>query len=188
MDQLLTTEQQARLDACLAGAIVQPWHLVRTQPFLKHLSVTIEARSDDLELPHRPIQMRRQQYVEIGIGRGSYLTVPSADDLRSQISQGWLERRTQVEGIPAAAFAPFVPYARADWTLFLNLPENEQCRYSAIDADRPNPFVECKAKRGEYTISLTFPHDAIMHLPSVFASARPLIHQVTSCFDLTKEM
>lgn len=188
MDQLLSTAQRARLDACLAQAVTSPWRLVRTQAFVKNLSVTIEARSDDLELPHRQNQMRRQQYVEIGIGRGSHSIIASGEELQSQISQGLLAPRAEVAGLPAAAFEPFVPYARADWTLFLNIPGDEQCRYSVVDADRPNPFVECKAKRGEYTVSLTFPHDAIAHLPRVFAVARPLIHQVTSCLDQTKEM
>lgn len=188
LDQLLSPARSAKLDACLAQAVTPPWHLVRTQPFVSHLSVTIEARSADLVLPHRPIQMRRQQYVEIGIGRGSYLPVPSAADLQSQISQGWLKPRTEVQGIPAPTFAPFVPYARADSTLFLNLPADEHCRYRAADTDLPNPFVECKAKRGEYTVNLTFPHDAIAHLPRVFAAARPLMTQVISCFDRTQEM
>jgi hypothetical protein len=188
MDQLLSPARSAKIDACLAQAVTPPWHLVRTQPFVGHLSVTIEARSADLGLPHRPTQMRRQQYVEIGIGRGSHFPVPSAADLQSQISQGWLEPRADVEGIPAAAFAPFVPYARTDTTLFLNLSADEHCRYRAADKDFPNPFVECQAKRGEYTVSLTFPHDAIAHLPRVFAAVRPLMTQVISCFDLTKEL
>lgn len=188
MDQLLSTAQRARLDACLAQAITPPWQLVRSQPFVKNLSVTIEARTDDLQLPHRPLEMRRQQFVELGIGRGSNFPMPSSAELQSQISQGLLVPRAEIAGVPAAEFEPFVPYTHADWIWFLNIPGDEQCRYSTIDIDRPNPFVECKARRGEYTVSLTFPHDAIVQLPRVFAAARPIIQQVTSCFDLTKEM
>jgi hypothetical protein len=187
MTNSLSPTRRARLDACLAQAVLPPWRVVRTQPFEKNLSVTIEARSEDLQLPHRQIQMRRQQYVELGIGQASLYTMPSAEQRRSQIASGVLQARSEVVGIAAAEFAPFVPYQDADVTLFLNIAGQEQCRYRAVESDRPNPFVECLAERDGYTVSLKFPHDAIAHLPRVFADARSLVTRVISCFDLAKD-
>ena len=187
MDQLLSSTHRAKLDACLAQAVTPPWRLVSTQPFAKHLSVTIEARSDELELPHRPIQMRQQQYVEIVIGRANVYSVPSAKEVQSLVSLGIFKPLGEVGGIAAAAFAPFAPYENGDWTVFLNISGRERCRYRALATERPNPFVDCTARLGEYTAGITFPHDAIAHLPRLFADARPLMSRVTSCFDLTEE-